>query len=51
MPSVRFATANYFRGGWHPLGFIGIGAAAEDAALKNIAFGLADTRLKRQNPL
>lgn len=27
MPSARFATANYFRGGWHPLGYIGIGAA------------------------
>ena len=38
MPSARFATANYFRGGWHPLGFIGIGAAPEDAALKNIPF-------------
>ena len=51
MPSVRFATANYFRGGWHPLGFIGIGEAPEDATLQNIAFDLADTRLKRQNPL
>ncbi|CAN5883213.1 hypothetical protein BH11VER1_BH11VER1_05490 [soil metagenome] len=38
MPSVRFATVNYFRGGWHPLGFIGIGAAPEEAALKNIHF-------------
>lgn len=38
MPSVRFATTNYFKGGWHPLGFIGIGTAPEDAALKNITF-------------
>ena len=38
MPSARFATANYFRGGWHPLGFIGIGQAPVEVALKNIAF-------------
>jgi len=38
MPSVRFATQNYFRGGWHPLGFIGIGDAPAEAALKDIAF-------------
>ena len=38
LPSARFATANYFRGGWHPLGFIGIGKAPAEAALKNIAF-------------
>lgn len=38
MPSVRFATANYFRGGWHPLGFIGIGQAPEEAALKGVSF-------------
>ena len=38
MPSARFAMANYFRGGWHPLGFIGIGKAPEEAGLKNIPF-------------
>jgi len=38
MPSVRFATENYFRGGWHPLGIVGIGEAPKDAALKNIHF-------------
>jgi len=38
MPSARFAIANYFRGGWHPLGFIGIGVAPKEAALKNVAF-------------
>jgi len=37
-PSARFATLNYFRGGWHPLGFIGIGKAPEEAALKSIVF-------------
>jgi hypothetical protein len=38
VPSVRFATANYFRGGWHPFGFIGIGKAPQDVALTNVAF-------------
>jgi hypothetical protein len=38
MPSARFAIENYFRGGWHPLGFIGIGEAPEGASLKNVAF-------------
>ena len=37
-PSVRFATKNYFRGGWHPFGFIGVGQTPPDAALKNVAF-------------
>lgn len=38
VPSVRFATKNYFRGGWHPFGFIGVGRTPPDAALKNIPF-------------
>lgn len=38
MPSARFAIENYFRGGWHPLGFIGIGQAPKDASLANVAF-------------
>lgn len=25
LPSVRFATTNYFRGGRHPIGWIGVG--------------------------
>jgi hypothetical protein len=37
-PSARFATVNYFRGGWHPLGFIGVGTALQEAGLKEIAF-------------
>ncbi|MGL4423577.1 MAG: DUF4832 domain-containing protein, partial [Gemmataceae bacterium] len=37
-PSARFAIENYFRGGWHPMGFIGIGQEPADAALKNIPF-------------
>lgn len=38
LPSARFATSNYFRGGWHPLGFIGIGASPKQAALDNAKF-------------
>ncbi len=38
MPSARFAIENYFRGGWHPLGFIGIGEAPKEAALNNMKF-------------
>jgi len=38
LPSARFAIANYFRGGWHPLGLIGIGEAPVDAALDQVAF-------------
>ncbi len=38
MPSARFAIENYFRGGWHPLGFIGVGEAPGEAALKNVKF-------------
>jgi hypothetical protein len=32
MPSARFAIECYFRGGWHPLGFIGVGEAPKEAA-------------------
>lgn len=38
MPSARFAIVNYFRGGWHPLGFIGIGETPEETALKSVKF-------------
>jgi hypothetical protein len=38
MPSARFANENYFRGGWHPLGFIGVGEPPKDVALKNVQF-------------
>ncbi len=38
MPSARFANENYFRGGWHPLGFVGIGTPPQEAALKNVKF-------------
>jgi len=38
VPSVRFAAKNYFRGGWHPFGFIGVGRAPREAVLRNVAF-------------
>jgi hypothetical protein len=38
MPSARFAIENYFRGGWHPLGFIGVGEPTKEVALKNMRF-------------
>lgn len=38
MPSARFAIKNYFRGGWHPLGLIGVGEAPPSAALKDVKF-------------
>ena len=38
VPSARFAIENYFRGGWHPLGFIGIGEPPQEASLKNVTF-------------
>ncbi len=37
-PSARFAIENYFRGGWHPMGFIGVGEAPSEVALKNVKF-------------
>lgn len=27
LPSVRFAVKNYWKGGWHPMGFVGLGHA------------------------
>lgn len=38
LPSARFAIENYFRGGWHPLGFIGVGESPKEAAFKNVRF-------------
>ena len=37
-PSARFAIENYLRGGWHPLGFIGVGEALKEAALQQVRF-------------
>ncbi len=38
MPSVRFSVQNYFQGGWHPFGFIGIGRTPQETALKSVEF-------------
>jgi hypothetical protein len=38
VPSVRFAVRNYFTGGWHPFGFMGIGVTPRDTTLKDVAF-------------
>ncbi len=38
VPSVRFAIRNYFSGGWHPFGFIGVSAPPRDTALKDVVF-------------
>ncbi|MGL5018536.1 MAG: DUF4832 domain-containing protein [Luteolibacter sp.] len=38
LPSARFAIENYFSGGWHPLGFIGVGRAPGEVALTNVKF-------------
>jgi len=42
LPSARFAIENYFRGGWHPLGFIGVGVPPAQAALTNVRFDRPD---------
>jgi hypothetical protein len=33
LPSVRFATKNYWKGGWHPMGLTGIGSAPASTRL------------------
>jgi Domain of unknown function (DUF4832) len=38
VPSARFAVSNYFRGGWHPFGFIGIGQVPKRVDLQGISF-------------
>ena len=38
LPSARFATAHYFRGGWHPLGHIGVGEAPQAVGLSGVTF-------------
>jgi uncharacterized protein DUF4832 len=38
VPSTRFAIANYFTGGWHPFGYVGVGKRPERTSLDNVAF-------------
>ena len=37
-PSLRFANTNYFEGGVHPVGFIGVGRRINDFALDPSGF-------------
>lgn len=38
VPSVRFATENYFKGGWHPFGFIGVGQSPAEVGTGELRF-------------
>ncbi len=38
LPSTRFATANYFAGGYHPIGYIGLGSTVKKAELDAAKF-------------
>ena len=38
VPSLRFATANYFNGGRHPIGYIGIGTNPPDTSIPTNLF-------------
>ena len=38
LPSVRFAAMNYFTGGRHPMGYVGVGTDSDEYALKNVKF-------------
>lgn len=37
-PSLRFATVNYFRGGWHPIGYVSYESASGDPLLTGVEF-------------
>lgn len=38
LPSLRFAAMNYFSGGRHPMGYIGVGADCDEYGLTNVRF-------------
>jgi hypothetical protein len=38
MPSARFAVRDYFAGGWHPFGYVGVGTTPQSTALEGIEF-------------
>jgi hypothetical protein len=42
LPSARFAIENYYRGGWQPLGVLGVGTTPPTAALTKITFDRPD---------
>ncbi len=37
-PSVRFAISNYFSGGWHPFGYLGVGVPPRGTTVDGVAF-------------
>jgi hypothetical protein len=49
-PSLRFANENYFEGGYHPMGYIGIGESVADTRLNpDLFFDIqSDKSLKYQ---
>ncbi len=38
LPSLRFAAMNYFTGGRHPMGYVGVGADCDEYGLTNVKF-------------
>ena len=38
LPSLRFAAMNYFTGGRHPMGYVGVRADSDEYELKNAEF-------------
>ena len=38
LPSLRFAAMNYFSGGRHPMGYVGVGTDCNEYALTNVKF-------------
>ena len=37
-PNVRFATRQYYNGGWHPIGYVGVNACVERTLLDETGF-------------
>lgn len=38
LPAVRFAIEDYFTGGWHPIGIVGVGEVPPTAELEPASF-------------
>ena len=38
LPSMRFSTENYFTGGYHPMGMVGLGGTPLKTELMGLAF-------------
>lgn len=37
-PNVLFATTQYFKGGWHPMGYVGVNAKVDDPIIPAVLF-------------